>query len=143
MLPSAKGSFKMLRTVSKSEVRLDEKSILSTVDASNSVRNFCEARDWDQFHSPKDLAIGLTTESAELLELFRFKSEDQISEMLVNAEDRGKVADELADVYFFLLRFCQRNGFDLNLALEKKIEKNELKYPVDKARGSNKKYDQF
>ncbi|MGE3973591.1 MAG: nucleotide pyrophosphohydrolase [Bdellovibrionales bacterium] len=107
------------------------------------IRDFCEKRDWDQFHSPKDLAIGLATESAELLELFRFKSNEEIERLVSTEPGRTKVAEELADVFYFLLRFGQKYQFDLTTELVKKLEINDKKYPVDKARGSNKKYNEL
>ena len=104
------------------------------------VRSFCEARDWDQYHGPKDLAIGVITEASELLEHFRFLSDEQALALLKNPSDKEEIEDELADVLFFLLRFSQRFDVDLGQALARKIEKSEKKYPVDKAKGSNKKY---
>lgn len=109
---------------------------------SETVRAFCEARDWDQFHPPKDLAIGLSTESNELLDLFRFKSDADISGKMQTPEFKEKVSDELADVFFFVLRFAQMNQINLEQALERKITKNALKYPVEKSKGSNKKYNE-
>ena len=107
------------------------------------IREFCEARDWDQYHSPKELSIGLITEASELLENFRFLSEDQINEKMRDPEFREQIGDELADVYFFMLRFAQMNGFDLTEVLESKLVKNDRKYPVERARGSNKKYTEL
>lgn len=107
------------------------------------VRTFCEEREWDTFHQLKDLAIGLVTESSELLELTRFQSENDLHKLLQEPQYREKLSDELADVFFFLLRISDRNGFDLNQALVNKMKKNGLKYPVDKARGNNKKYNEF
>ena len=106
------------------------------------VKKFCDARDWDQFHPPKDLAIGVSTEAAELLDLFRFKTEKQIATMLSEPKKRDAIAEELADTLYFLLRFAQMNGFDLSDELIKKLKKNDEKYPVEKAKGSNKKYNE-
>ena len=106
------------------------------------IQNFCEERDWDQFHPPKDLAIGMSTESNELLDLFRFKSEDQIKEKMNSPEFKEKVSDELADVFFFVLRFAQMNQIDLGQSLLRKLAKNAAKYPVETAKGSNKKYNE-
>lgn len=103
------------------------------------VRAFCESRDWDQFHPPKDLAIGVATEAAELLELFRFLNESESLALLDDAEKRRRIEDELADVLFFILRFAQRFDIDLPTALESKLTRNAERYPVDKARSSNKK----
>ena len=109
----------------------------------NRVRVFCEERDWDQYHDIKELAIGVSTESAELLELFRFLSKEDCERLATDANSRIGIEDELADVFFFLLRIAGRYGFDLANALDAKMAKNALKYPVEKARGSNRKYDQF
>ena len=106
------------------------------------VRNFCEERDWDQFHPAKDLAIGLSTESNELLDLFRFKTDAAIAEKMQTREFKEKVSDELADVFFFVLRFAQMNEIDLAESLLQKIEKNKVKYPIETAKGSNKKYNE-
>ena len=103
------------------------------------VRLFCEDRDWDQFHGPKDLAIGVVTEASELLELFRFLNEEDSFALVSDPHRRGAVEDELADVLFFMLRFAQRFDVDLVRALERKLEKNEARYPADKSRGSNQK----
>jgi NTP pyrophosphatase (non-canonical NTP hydrolase) len=105
------------------------------------VRRFCEERDWDQFHGAKDLAIGVSTEAAELLEHFRFLDDAQVAALLADAIKRGAVEDELADVLFFLLRFAQRFDVDLAAALERKMKKNAEKYPVAKSKGRNAKYD--
>lgn len=103
------------------------------------VQDFCEARDWDQFHNPKELAIGMSTESNELLDIFRFKSVEQMQEQL-NSSKREDIEDELSDVFFFVLRFAQMYDIDLEKALKHKVAKNDAKYPVDKFKGSNKKY---
>lgn len=104
------------------------------------VKDFCEARDWDQFHGPKDLAIGVITEASELLEHFRFQSDEQALALLDDPSIKEEIEDELADVLFFLLRFSQRFDVDLDKALLRKIEKSERKYPVEKAKGKNTKY---
>ncbi len=112
-------------------------------ELSNRIREFCEERDWDQFHDIKELAIGLITESSELLEIFRFRCKEECAEMLNDPAKREKIEDELADVYFFLLRLSGRFGVDLPKALERKMQKNATKYPVEKSRGNNRKYDEL
>lgn len=107
------------------------------------VQNFCEIRDWDQFHNPKDLAIGISTEAGELLDLFRFKSKEQMGSMLMDNEKRESIEEELSDVLYFVLRFAQLYGIDLSRALMSKIEKNDVKYPVDKVKGKNNKYNEI
>ncbi len=109
----------------------------------NATRHFCEEREWDQFHGIKDLAIGAATESAELLEIFRFQSDTQIENLLNDPEKREAISDELADVFFFLLRISQKYDFDLSAAFDKKLEKNRVKYPVEKAKGQNTKYTDY
>ena len=106
------------------------------------VQKFCEERDWDQFHNQKDLAIGVSTEASELLDIFRFKKDADIKEIMSDSGKRQKVGDELADVLYFLLRFAQMKNFDLSEELERKLEKNNTNYPVEKAKGSNKKYNE-
>ena len=107
------------------------------------IRLFCEERDWDRFHGPKDLAIGVVTEASELLELFRFLSEEESFALVSDPKHRGAVEDELADVFFFVLRIAQRFDIDLVLASERKLEKNEARYPAGKLRGSNRKYTEL
>lgn len=111
-------------------------------DLKNLVKTFCEQRDWDQFHNPKELAIGISTEANELLQIFRFKNEEQMKE-LMSSNKKNEVQEELADVVYFALRFAQMNGIDLSSAIIDKIEKNNVKYPVDKAKGCNKKYNEY
>lgn len=107
------------------------------------VRAFCEARDWDRFHGPCDLAIGVVTEAAELLDRFRFKDDAECAAMLADPAGRAGVEHELADTLFFLVRFAQRNGIDLSSALDRKLALNAERYPVAKARGSNRKYTEL
>lgn len=107
------------------------------------INAFCEERDWNQYHNPKDLAIGISTEAGELLDLFRFKNEKESGEIMKKPEKREKVEEELADVLFFVLRFAQMNQMNLKSILEKKLEKNAVKYPADLVRGKNKKYNEY
>lgn len=107
------------------------------------IKKYCEERDWDQFHGAKELAIALIIESAELLEPFRFKSEKEVEELFKNPEKREHIEDEMADVLYFLFRLAQKYDIDLSEAFERKMEKSAKKYPVEKAKGSNKKYDEL
>ena len=108
----------------------------------NVVKRFCEDRDWDQFHNPKELAIGIATEAGELLQRFRFKSEEDMAKMMQTSTKQA-IEEELADVLYFVLRFAQMNDIDLSDALANKVRKNDEKYPVQKAKGCNKKYDEY
>ena len=97
-------------------------------------------RDWDQFHTIKDLSLALTVEAAELQEIFRWKSDKELLELLNRPEKIEAISDELADILFFLARIAQLYGIDLAVAFEKKMKKNALKYPADQFRGSNQCY---
>lgn len=112
-------------------------------DLKDKVKDFCESRDWDQYHNPKELAIGISTEANELLQLLRFKTEEQMKDMLIDPLMKRNIEDELADVLFFVLRFAQLYQVELSSALEKKIENNNQKYPVALVKGNNKKYSEY
>ena len=107
------------------------------------VRKFSEDRDWDQYHNAKDLAVGVILESAELLDHFRFKSEKEVEEMFKNPEKKEQISEEMADVLHLILRLAQKYDVDLTSTLDRKMKKNEKKYPLEKAKGSNKKYTEF
>ena len=107
------------------------------------VADFCTARDWDRYHGAKDLAVGIVTEAAELLDLFRFKADAEVEAALADPSRRSKAENELADVLFFVLRFAQRYGIDLTMAFERKLALNAERYPVEKAKGSNRKYTEL
>ena len=107
------------------------------------IKRFCDERDWDQYHNPKDLAIGIITEASELLEHFLWKSENEVDDLVNNSQKREQIEDEMADVLYFLLRLSQKYDIDLSNALIRKIEKNAIKYPIEKAKGSNKKYTEL
>lgn len=100
--------------------------------------NFVKERNWEQFHNPKDLAISLSLEAAELLELFQWNTSEEAIE-----KNRDKMKDELADVIVYAIDFATVLGFDLNEIILEKMAKNRLKYPVEKARDSKKKYDEL
>jgi len=102
---------------------------------------FRDARDWKQFHNPKDLALSLTLEAAEVLEHFQWKSIDEMQEHVKNHKD--KVSEELADVFYWILLMAHDFDIDLPAALREKMKQNEEKYPVEKARGSHKKYTEL
>jgi len=105
------------------------------------VRDFVDERDWDRFHSPKNLAMALSVEASELVELFQWLTEAESGEL--DAERRLRVADELADVLWFLVRLSDRLGIDLLEAAERKLATNAVKYPADRVRGNARKYDEY
>ena len=102
------------------------------------LRAFAEARDWEKFHSPKNLAMALAAEAGELLEVFQWMTEPQSRDLPPDA--RARASEEIADVLLYLVRLADRLGVDLEQAAHAKIALNAVKYPVDKARGSAKKY---
>ena len=105
------------------------------------VRDFCDARDWRNYHTPKELAIGMATESSELLQLFRFMSNNRIAEMFEDTEQRQAIEDEVADTLLFLLRFADLNGIDLPAALSSKLKRNGERYPVGASADEYRKAD--
>jgi NTP pyrophosphatase (non-canonical NTP hydrolase) len=107
------------------------------------IKEFCDKRDWDQFHNAKELAIALSIEASELLEIFRWKNPEEVKSLFEDPKKKEDIEDEMADILYFLVRIAQRYDLDLSEALDRKMEKNEKKYPVDKAKGSNKKYNEL
>lgn len=99
---------------------------------------FRDERDWRQFHNPKDLALSLTLEAAEVLELYQWKTGDEIA--AVSRDRHSDISDELADVFYYTLLMAHDEGIDLERALLDKLKKSAAKYPVEKAKGSSKKY---
>jgi dCTP diphosphatase len=110
----------------------------SLADLTRRVRAFADARDWQQFHSPKNLASALIVEAGELLEHFQWLTEAESQSL--DADTRAAVELELADVLIYLVRLADRLDVDLVDAAAKKLAINAQKYPVERAKGSNKKY---
>jgi NTP pyrophosphatase (non-canonical NTP hydrolase) len=102
---------------------------------------FAAERDWDQFHNPKNLAMAVAAEVGELVEHFQWLTLEQAANL--PRETRDEVALEAADVFLFLLRFCDKLDIDLAAAAERKLELNAKKYPVQKARGRATKYNKL
>lgn len=106
------------------------------------VIEFRDKRDWKQFHSPKNLAISVSIEAAELLEIFQWDNNSKSSD-LAEVQDKSKVEEEVADIMIYLLTLCHDVGIDpLEVVLDK-LKKNDKKYPVYKAKGNSNKYDQL
>lgn len=102
---------------------------------------FAAVRDWDQFHSPKNLAMALSVEAAELVEEFQWLSEEQ--SRALDAERCERVRLELADVFIYLLRLADKLDIELMRAADDKIALNERKYPAERVRGDARKYDEY
>lgn len=105
------------------------------------LRRFADARDWDQFHSPKNLSMALIAEAAELVEHFQWMTEEQSNSL--SSEKLAEIELELADAQIYLVRLADKLQLDLMAAVEKKMALNESKYPASKVRGSSKKYTEY
>lgn len=105
------------------------------------LRNFAAERDWDQFHSPKNLSMALSVEASELVECFQWLTEEQSRNL--TPEQLAAVTDEIADIQLYLVRLADKLDVDIPAALNQKIAKNEAKYPAEQVRGSPKKYTEY
>jgi dCTP diphosphatase len=105
------------------------------------LREFADIRDWNQFHSPKNLSMALSVEVAELVEHFQWLTEDQSKSL--TQEKLDEISSELADTLLYLVRLADKLDIDLMTAALNKIELNGKKYPVDQSRGNAKKYTEF
>jgi len=102
---------------------------------------FRDDRDWKQFHNPKDLTIALVSEAVELMDEFKWMSEDEVKDHL--RDNKQSVADEVSDVLYLLLAFAHDIDIDITKEFERKIAQNEKKYPIHKSKGSHTKYDKL
>ena len=107
----------------------------------DSLRQFAEERDWEQFHSPKNLATALVVEAGELVEQFQWLTDEE--SRTLSTEKLGRVSEELADVLLYLIRLADKLDVDLLQVANKKIETNHAKYPIEKSRGSSRKYNEL
>jgi NTP pyrophosphatase (non-canonical NTP hydrolase) len=102
---------------------------------------FAQARNWDQFHSPKNLSMGLAAEAAELLEIFQWLTDEQSKEIVHNDKEMVQIRQVIADVMIYLVRLADKLNIDVEKAILEKIELNEKKYPVELAKGNATKYN--
>jgi len=105
------------------------------------IRKFRDDRDWKQFHDPKNLAVSISIEAAELLELFQWMTREQAT--LYATQNKERVSDEIADVAIYLVELADIVGIDLITAIDAKLEKNAKKYPMEKSRGVSTKYTEL
>ena len=105
------------------------------------LREFAAERDWDQFHSPKNLSMALIVEAAELVEHFQWLSEKQSKKL--PADKLAEVEQEIADIQIYLIRLADKLGIDVEKAVNAKIKLNEKKYPANRVRGKSAKYDEY
>jgi len=115
--------------------KLFDKQMRDIQEITEALLKFRNERDWEQFHNPKDLALAINVEAGELLELFLWKSP--------NDADKEKVKEELADVFAFAFLMADKYRFDVKEIVLEKIRNNAVKYPVEKAKGTAKKYDEL
>ncbi len=113
---------------------------VSIASLQRQLRDFAVERDWEQFHTPKNLVMALAGEVGELTEIFQWLTPDESADVMVEAASAGRVREEMADVLAYLLRLSDVLGVDLEAALAKKIVKNAVKYPVETAQGVATKY---
>ncbi len=109
-----------------------------TQETINQVLKFRDDRNWKQFHNPKDLALSISLEAAELLEVFQWSGADTVCE-----KKKDKIAEELADVLVYCIHMADTCGFDMDEIVQAKIKANNEKYPVEKAKDTAKKYTEF
>jgi len=107
------------------------------------VRGFADDRDWNQFHTPRNLILALAGEVGELAATLQWVSDSEVSEWLESSENRSQFEAELADVFSYLLRLADQTDVDLGKALRAKVLVNELRYPQDRSRGSSGKYTEY
>jgi NTP pyrophosphatase (non-canonical NTP hydrolase) len=112
-------------------------------DLVRAVLRFRDEREWRQFHNPKDLAISIVLEAAELLEHFQWKRPEEVDALLTDGANRRQVGEEMADILILLISLADAMGIDLVEAARGKLAENARKYPVERARGSARKYDQL
>ncbi|MBU0666408.1 MAG: nucleotide pyrophosphohydrolase [Nanoarchaeota archaeon] len=115
---------------------------MSLEDIRKRIVAFREARDWGQFHNAKDLAVSLSLEASEVLELFQWKKSLEEIEQTVK-DKKEQLSEEVADVLLYLINLCDVADIDLEEAALSKLDKNENKYPINKAKSNAKKYNEF
>lgn len=119
----------------------ERKSKIDTKDLTRRIIAFRDARDWKQFHNPKDVALSLVLEAGEVMEHFQWKNKEEMEKYV--KDNKIEIGEELADVLYWILLMSHDLNIDVLDALEKKIKINENKYPVEKARGKHTKYNKL
>ena len=113
----------------------------SIAELTQRIRSFVDARDWRQFHNPKDLAVAINAEAGELMQHFVWQQPDQIERRLKDKKE--EIASEIADVAILLFEFADNLGYNLGEEILNKVQRNEERYPVEKSKGNNKKYSEL
>ena len=109
--------------------------LITVGDLKNATRRFVDAREWNGFHSPKNLAMSIAIEAAEIMEHFQWFSVEESRARLEDADERAAVADELADVLIYMFSFANSADIDLSDAVLKKLDRNETRFPIERVRG--------
>lgn len=110
-------------------------------DIQYKLRKFAEVRNWDQFHSPKNLSMALAAEAAELLEIFQWLTEEQSKDIINSEKELAQVKEEISDVFIYLVRLADKLNIDIEKEVLAKIALNEKKYPIDLSKGNAVKYN--
>ncbi len=113
----------------------------SIAELTEQIQKFVDAREWRQFHNPKDLAVAIAAEAGELMQHFVWQQEAQIEARVL--KNRAEIASEIADVAILLFEFADNLGFNLGEVMTAKIAHNQVRYPVEKSRGNNLKYSEL
>ena len=119
----------------------DEKTTIE--DLKNLVKRFIEDRDWGKYHNAKDIAVSITIEASELLEVFQWVTDDELQKVLANSEKHGSLEEEIADVLIYCFSLANATNIDIARAVRAKIEKNKEKYPIDAVKGDYRKYTEL
>lgn len=110
-------------------------------DLTEKIKKFRDERDWKQFHNAKDVALSLVLEAVEVMEHFQWKNEDEIKKYIES--NKSDIGEELADVLYWVLLMCNDLDIDILDALDRKMDKNEKKYPIEKSKGKHTKYNEL
>ena len=109
-------------------------------DLLKKIQDFSDARDWSQFHTPKNLILAATGELGELAELLQWKDDQEVTEYLASKRGKERISEEIADIAIYLIRLCQMTNIDFLDAIQNKIKINEIKYPIETSKGNSEKY---
>jgi NTP pyrophosphatase (non-canonical NTP hydrolase) len=107
------------------------------------INQFTKERDWEKFHSTKNLAMALSVETSELVEIFQWMTEAESDSLNENKEKKVHLEEEMADIFYYLLKIASKHDINLEAAVLKKLEKNKLKYPIEKSKGIAEKYNRL
>lgn len=115
----------------------------SILDVREKVANFVEERDWEKFHTPKNLSMSIAIEAAELMEIFQWMKDDEANDILANPSTLQRIREELADILIYSISLSNTLKLDISEAISEKLGKNSQKYPIQKAKGLSKKYTEL